>query len=61
MNKKLGPLAVDVRGRYNIIALNIGNCIRFEYITGSNLVIIIYPTSSSGYARETRLIKARGI
>jgi para-aminobenzoate synthetase len=57
-NEKLEHSAADVRGRYSIIALNVGNCVRFEYTTGRNLVMMLNPTGSGGYARETRAIKA---
>jgi para-aminobenzoate synthetase len=62
-NEQLEPSSADVRGRYSIIGLNIGNCMRFEYTTGNNMLTILHPTISSGYARETRMLggKSGGI
>ncbi|TVY52307.1 Aminodeoxychorismate synthase, partial [Lachnellula suecica] len=37
----------DVRGRYSIIALDMENCVRFEYTTGSNQISAIYPNQPS--------------
>jgi para-aminobenzoate synthetase len=62
-NEQLEPSSADVRGRYSIIGLNIGNCMRFEYTTGNNMVTILHPTSSGGYTRENRILggKSGGI
>jgi para-aminobenzoate synthetase len=55
-NEQLEPSSADVRGRYSIIGLNIENCMRFEYTTGNNMVTSLHPTSSGGYARESRML-----
>jgi para-aminobenzoate synthetase len=38
----------DVRGRYSIIALDVDDCLRFEYMTGSDTITAIYPGRGGG-------------
>lgn len=58
-------LSADVRGRYSIIALDVEDCLRFDYTTRSNdyereCIRASYPLSEGGYVCQTLDLKSSG-
>ncbi|KAF8848115.1 para-aminobenzoate synthase [Acephala macrosclerotiorum] len=51
----------DVRGRYSIIGLDIGECVRYEYTTRNNYLTAIYPTPTAKKQERLSTERSGGI
>ncbi|EPE29821.1 ADC synthase [Glarea lozoyensis ATCC 20868] len=53
--------AADVRGRYSIIAMDVDQCVRFEYIAWSHIMAAFHPTEDGETTHETDLRQFGGV